>query len=285
MKIIEVSSGKLLNKKEEIRLSRIIRDPEKLERERLCARNKLIEANTRLVVRVARSFIRKGVEFFDLVQEGNCGLITAAERFDWRKGFKFSTYAIWWIRQAMQRVIAGQSRTIRVPVYIHEQLGHVLSAYSSIYISTGEKPSLSQVADKTGYSESMVKALIGVYEQSRTISIDWPANNGDGCDYEERMSLENFVCGIPNKNFSPFDYVFKQERKGKVKKILSEILTVREFFVIKNRFSLFGCEPHTLEEIGGMLGVTRERIRQIEVEAIKKLKKSAYLKSVKEDLC
>ena len=200
MKIIEVSSGKLLNKKEEIRLSRIIRDPEKLERERLRARNKLIEANTRLVVRVARSFIRKGVEFFDLVQEGNCGLITAAERFDWRKGFKFSTYAIWWIRQAMQRVIAGQSRTIRVPVYIHEQLGHVLSAYSSIYISTGEKPSLSQVADKTGYSESMVKALIGVYEQSRTISIDWPANNGDGCDYEERMSLENFVCGIPVPN-------------------------------------------------------------------------------------
>lgn len=256
---------KLLTAEEEVELAKNIEKGDKL------AEKKLIEANLRLVVSVAKKYTRRGLFFLDLIQEGNQGLIKAVKKFKYRKGFKFSTYAIWWIRQAITRAIADQARTVRIPVHMVEIINKIAKIIRQLTQELGREPKIEEIAEKAKISIEKVKEIKKI--SLEPISLETPV--GD----EDDTHLGDFV--EDKKVVSPAENAFHSLLKEQINDVLST-LTVREGKVLKYRFGLCDGCPRTLEEVGQIFGVTRERIRQIEAKALRKLRHPSRSKKLKE---
>ncbi len=279
----EIGATPLLSHEEEIELARQIeagrQATKRLEQEphlspderealtKIASRGKeahcrLVAANFRLVVSLAKQYTGRGVPFMDLVQEGNIGLLRAAEKFDHRLGYRFSTYATWWIRQAITRAIADQARTIRVPVHMWERLGRVARTRRELGQHLGREPTPEEIAEAVGLSVKLVKEALQVDHVPLSLEMALDADEGD---YQLGEVL------VDTEAPSPPEEAVQCLLREQVKKVL-EALSPREGRVLQLRFGLCDDRPHTLEEIGRKFGVTRERIRQIEARALKKLR-------------
>jgi RNA polymerase primary sigma factor len=232
-----------------------------LESELAKAKKIMIEANMRLVISIARKYIGRGMEFMDLIQEGNSGLVKAVDKFDYRKGFKFGTYASWWIRQAITRSLSEQAKTIRTPMYLNSQYGRVAKATQSLFQQLGRKPNINELSSTVGISMDKVEEILSVIPQ--TVSLSKPI--GD----DEENQMFNLIADPQFSTTSgKASFVYLQDQ---VEKILST-LTDREEEVIRLRFGMIDGLPRTLEEVGLIFNLTRERIRQIEAKALRKLR-------------
>lgn len=254
MYLKEIGKIRLVTAIEEVDLSK------KAERGNDEAAAKLARANLRLVVSIAKKYVGRGLSLLDLIQEGNIGLIRAVEKFDWRKGFKFSTYATWWIRQAITRAIADQARTIRIPVHMVETINRFIRTSRRLMQELGREPSPEEVASEMGIEPDKVREIIKVSQEPT--SLEAPVGE------EKDSTLGDF---IPDEEKRPEDAASHELLKGQISEVL-DTLNDREKKVLKLRFGLEDGRQRTLEEVGREFGVTRERIRQIEAKAIRKLK-------------
>jgi len=254
-----------------VELERSLMSINKGEREADIAKQELIEANLRLVVSIAKKYTNRGLQFLDLIQEGNIGLMKAVDKFEWRRGYKFSTYATWWIRQAITRAIADQARTIRIPVHMIEQINKLIRTSRSLVQELGREPSSEEIAKKMDISVSKVRKVLKIAQEP--ISLETPIGE------EEDSHLGDFIEDRTIAN--PADAVITTNLREITEEVLKS-LTPREEKVIKMRFGLgpHGSE-HTLEEVGQHFAVTRERIRQIEAKALRKLRHPSRSRKLK----
>ena len=263
----EIGRVPLLTPEEEIELA--IRISENDQE----AKKRLSEANLRLVVSIAKRYVGRGMQFLDLIQEGNLGLIKAVDKFDYTKGFKFSTYATWWIRQAITRAIADQARTIRIPVHMVETINKVKKTNSQLLHKNGRDPTAEEIANELGMTVGKVREILRVAQEP--VSLETPIGE------EEDSHLGDF---IPDDDApAPADAASILLLKEQLDSVL-QTLTPREAKVLSMRFSLEGGHPHTLEEVGKYFNVTRERIRQIEAKALRKLRHPSRSKKLKDFL-
>lgn len=257
MYLREIGKVSLLTGEEEIDLAK------RITRGDVAARKKLTEANLRLVVSIAKKYMGRNLGLLDLIQEGNLGLFRAVEKFDWRKGYKFSTYATWWIRQAITRALADQSRTIRIPVHMVETLNKYAQAERSLVQDLGREPLPEEIAAEMGIEVEKVYHLKKISQE--TVSIDSPVGEDEG----EDSSLGDFI--VDEDTTKPNEMAGRQILKEYVGNILKD-LDPREQKILKMRFGLEDGVTHTLEEVGEEFGVTRERIRQIESKALERIR-------------
>jgi RNA polymerase primary sigma factor len=250
----EIGKVPLLTADQEVYLAK------KIERGDMRAKTQMIEANLRLVVSIAKGYLGRGLSFLDLIQEGSLGLIRAVEKFDYRKGYKFSTYATWWIRQAVTRAIADKARTIRIPVHMVEKLNKVVHIERQLVQRLGREPRPEEIAEELEMTTEEVREILRMAQHP--VSLEKPIGE------EEDSELGDFV--EDEQAESPFDSASLTLRRTDIEQALSS-LPERERRVIELRFGLDGSQPRTLEEVGKAFGVTRERIRQIENNTLKKL--------------
>jgi len=250
----EIGKVPLLTADQEVYLAK------RIERGDMVAKTQMIEANLRLVVSIAKGYLGRGLSFLDLIQEGSLGLIRAVEKFDYRKGYKFSTYATWWIRQAVTRAIADKARTIRIPVHMVEKLNKVVHVERQLVQRLGREPRPDEIATELEMTVEEVRDILRMSQLP--VSLEKPIGE------EEESELGDFVQDEQAE--SPFDSASLNLRREDIEKALDS-LPLRERKVIELRFGLNGQQPRTLEEVGRAFGVTRERIRQIENNTLKKL--------------
>ena len=266
----EIGRVPLLSPDEEIQLALAI---QKGGPEGECAKQRLSEANLRLVVSIAKRYVGRGMQFLDLIQEGNLGLIKAVEKFDHTKGFKFSTYATWWIRQAITRAIADQARTIRIPVHMVETINKVKKVSSQLLHENGHEPSAEEIAERLDMPVDKVREIMRVAQEP--VSLETPIGE------EEDSHLGDF---IPDDEAPvPAEAASQTLLKEQLADVL-KTLTPREEEVLRLRFGLKDGRPRTLEEVGKVFNVTRERIRQIEAKALRKLRHPSRSKKLRDFL-
>lgn len=269
MYLKEIGRIPLLTREEEIRLA------QKAEAGDLRAKEKLTNSNLRLVVSIAKKYIGRGMTFLDLIQEGNKGLIRAVEKYDWTKGFKFSTYATWWIRQAITRAIADQARTIRIPVHMVETINKLMRTARKLMQDLGREPTPEEIAQAMeGMDADKVREILKISQN--TTSLEAPVGESD-----DDSVLGDFLAD--DRQISPYEATSQQMLRENVEEVLSA-LSDREAKVLKMRFGLSGNKMMTLEEVGQKFGVTRERIRQIEAKALRKLKHPSRRKMLQDFL-
>jgi len=267
MYLKEIGQIKLLTTEEEAELAdRIVEGDE-------TAKATLAEANLRLVVSIAKRYVGRGMLFLDLIQEGNIGLMKAVEKFDVTKGYKFSTYATWWIRQAITRAIADQARTIRVPVHMVETINKLARVERQLTLELNREPTEEELSKKMGTSVEKIRDIYKISQEP--VSLETPIGE------EDDSHLGDF---IPDEtNMSPEDFAVNELLKDEISEVLLT-LTEREEKVIRLRFGLEDGRPRTLEEVGQLFGVTRERIRQIEAKALRKLRHPSRSRKLKDYL-
>ena len=268
MYLKEIGQIKLLSAEEEVELAKRVSEGDQE------AKNKLTEANLRLVVSIAKKYSGRGLHILDLIQEGNTGLIRAVDKFDWTKGNKFSTYATWWIRQAITRAIADQARTIRVPVHMVEVINKATRCNRKLVQELGREPTVEEIAAELNLP--VEKIIEANRTAADTLSLDTPV--GD----EEDTSIGSFV--EDERTPGPADATSNALLAEALKEIL-DTLTEREADVLRMRFGMYDGRTHTMEEVGQIFGVTRERIRQIENKAIRKLRHPSRAKKIRDFYC
>ena len=263
----EIGRISLLSPEEELELSEKVASGDEE------AKNKLAESNLRLVVSIAKRYVGRGLLFLDLIQEGNIGLMKAVDKFDYDKGYKFSTYATWWIRQAITRALADQARTIRVPVHMVETINKMSRIQRQLTLELNREPSEEELAKKMGISIDKVREVIKISQEP--VSLETPIGE------EDDSHLGDFIKD--ESSMSPEEYATNEILKEEIKSVLMT-LQVREQEVLELRFGLIDGTCHTLEEVGKKFNVTRERIRQIEAKALRKLRHPSRAKKLKDFL-
>ena len=270
MYLKDIGKTKLLKRTEEQKLGKDILEGD--EKKALIAKKKLIQANLRLVVSIAKKYTGQGVLFMDLVQEGSLGLIKAANRFDYSRGFKFSTYATWWIRQTIVRAIANNSKVIRVPVHMIDKIRLVKKAIFELSYAQGKEPNIEDIAKRLGLPTKQVEIALNTIKLE-PISLDTPI--ADNLSLEDYISDDNYT--------SPENNTHSTMLKTHIEQMLKE-LNAKERKIITKRFGIDGNKPKTLEELGKEMGFSKERIRQIEGIALKKLRTVEKIKHLKDFL-